>query len=92
MGNSSILSKSRKLNKSNLEKGFLEDIPAFHPALEERKWWMSMHYLTGNFICGLIVFSFVIAMLFSIPLKDSIIGIVGSIVGYYIAKAPYELK
>ena len=50
-----------------------------------------LHYIVGNLICAGIVATFLVLLLFHYDVPNYLVGLVGSVIGYYIARAPYDL-
>lgn len=58
-----------------------------------KKWqWTAWHYGTTYAICGLVVLVFLWLLVTGQEIPEFLIGIAGSIIGFLIAKAPYDLK
>ncbi|MAG08592.1 hypothetical protein CMO89_03900 [Candidatus Woesearchaeota archaeon] len=51
-----------------------------------------LHYVVGNIICVLITITFLLLLFKSRSIPEYLIGFMGSIIGFYIAKAPYNLS
>lgn len=83
----------RKTEKQNpdIEEGKIEDIPTFKHVEDPKKRWTGLHYWVGNLICAGMILTFLLLVLFQGPVPEYLVGLVGSIIGYYIARAPYEL-
>ena len=80
-----------KGNIEDIEKGSIGTISEFKGNLTQKiltRW----HYLSGNLICIAIVFTFLGLLIFGRNIPDYLITLVGGILGYYIARAPYDLR
>jgi hypothetical protein len=69
----------------------LHKIPKIEGIKEAKEGTIKLHYVVGNAVCGLIVLAFIIMIFACDDVPEYMIGLVGSIVGYYIARAPYDL-
>ncbi|MBI2129420.1 hypothetical protein HYU07_04225 [Candidatus Woesearchaeota archaeon] len=71
----------------------INSIPVFRGAIENPKQKViGLHFIIGNFICAAMVVAFLILLFSEKTMPEFLIGLVGSIIGYYIARPPYDLK
>ncbi|HME87085.1 MAG TPA: hypothetical protein VKE88_01620 [Candidatus Nanoarchaeia archaeon] len=72
-----------------IESGKIDRIPLFSGAGPEKM--VGVHYFVANCICAIIILVFLGLIIWDREIPEYLIGFVGSIIGYYIAKAPYDL-
>ncbi len=65
--------------------------PNFEPELSVKPQTTKWFFYTFNWISLLFCLTFIILIFLEKPLPEYFIGFIGSIIGYFIAKRPYEL-
>lgn len=76
---------------NNLEHGEIKDISSMIPTENVKSTSTKFFYYIGNIICLIIVVSFLIFLFLGKEVPGYLIGFIGSIIGYYIARPPYDL-
>ena len=83
---------SKGKSSATIETGKIESIPPFRTTHDNPKnKWTDIHYWTGNLVCLIIIVTFSLLLAFKRDVPNYLIALVGSILGYYVAKAPYDL-
>lgn len=75
------------------ENGSIDSLNSPKFETKEYKYqWIRDHYWFANIISFLIVIAFCLSIFFLPEIPQPLIALVGSVVGYYIAKAPHDLR
>ena len=54
--------------------------------------FVGTHFVVGHVVCAAIIFTFLWQVVKGYEVADYMITLVGGVVGFYIARAPYDLR
>ncbi|MFA6072976.1 MAG: hypothetical protein WC758_02610 [Candidatus Woesearchaeota archaeon] len=77
------------IKTEKIEEGKIDDFSGT-PTMESKITPLRTHFTVANIISVLVILVFLYLLVFEKNTPDYLIGFVGSIFGYYLARAPYD--